>query len=404
MKYFNRTHLLLVTALFAFNGCALWDQIEDKAKEAYSDAKKKYAEYRGEGEENRPKPFTVVYQSDPNNKQVLISSACDANAPVSYVYYQTPADTVRVLRDTQHFISYPGREKPFWDIRYVDPVRVIMNGGVYDYLPNHGKYTGLDTRSGIRNLAIGTEAALVDASGGITQSECVNGRLAGGATINLFNAPQQPIYYGGPQSTFIYQIGNNSLSFPWKKDGTGNLVLQASFDEPIYINYEENIGGSVSFGVYLKNRRTGVVLNYIIGLYAAGDAWIKEKRGIQFDPTTGFVHVATVVSDESWWSTNSPLSKLITEVKPSKNKTRTDDGRWPDFFRVNIAYQNLKALLDELNTTPPPGAEGQNFGLDPSEWQVTAVMLQYELDEEGGVALFSGSFRGFEAYISQLPI
>ena len=402
MKY--SISLLLITTAFLLNNCALGDKIEEKAKELYEDAKKKYAEYHGEGNEDKPKPFAVIYQDDPNNRQVLISSACGSNHKVSYVYYRTPADTTNVLKETQTFISYPGREKPFWDIRYTDPVHTIMNGGTYDYLPDHGTFTGLDTRDGEQNIAVGTDAATVDAGGGITQSECINGQLAGGATINLYNAPQQSIYYGGPQSTFIYQVGNNPLSFPWKKDGTGNLALQAFFDQPLYFNYADNIGGSVSFGLYLKNRRTGVVLNYIIGLYAAGEAWIREKRGIQFDPTTRFVHVATVVSDESWWSTNSPISKFITEVQPSPNKTTTDDGQWPDFFRVNVAYQNLKALLDELNSNPPAGAEGQSFGSDPSEWQVTAVMIQYELDEEGGAATLSGSFRGFEAYISQNPI
>ena len=397
-------YALLAASILLLNGCELGDKIEDKAKELYAEAKKKYAEYRGEGTEDEPKPFTVVYQSDPNAKQVLVSAACDANQPVAYVYYATPADTVRTLRDTQHFISYPGNEKPYWDIRYVDPVTAFINNGSYEQYPNHGIYTGLDVRTGYRNLGIGTAAAQVEAGGGITESECVNGMLAGGATINLYDAPEQYIYYGGPQSTFTYQLGKSSLSYPWKKDGTGNLALQASFDPPLYFNYGNNIGGSVSFGVFLKNKRTGVVLNYVIGLYAAGEAWIKEKRGIQFDPTTRFIHVATVVSDESWWSTNSPSSKLITEVFPSPNKTREDDGQWPDFFRVNIAYQNLKALLQQLNENPPAGAENQNFGQDPSEWAVTSINVQYELDEEGGKATFSGSFRGFEAYVSQLPI
>ena len=398
-------HLLAVTTLLLlFNGCALGDKIEKQAKQLYDDAQKKYAEYRGEGEEDLPKPFNVIYQSDPNNRQILVSSACNANAPVGYVYYQTPTDAMSVLSDTQHFISYPGREKPYWDIRYINPVSVIMNGGTYDYMPDHSKFTGLDTRSGVRNLAIGTAAALLDPSGSITQSECVNGELAGGVTINLFNAPSQSIYYGGPQSTFIYQIGKSSLSFPWKKDQTGNLVLQASFDEPLYFNYASNLGGSVSFGVFLQNRRTGVVLNYIIGVYAAGDAWVKEKRGIQFDPTTGFVHVATVISDKSWWSTISPASEHIQEVKISNDKTTMDDGIWPHFFRVNIAYQNLQALLNELNTNPPAQAQGQVFGSDPSEWQILSIMIQYELEEDGGPATLSGSFRGFEAYITQLPI
>jgi hypothetical protein len=31
-------------------------------------------------------------------------------------------------------------------------------------------------------------------------------------------------------------------------------------------------------------------------------------------------------------------------------------------------------------------------------------MLQYELEENGGKATMAGSFRGFEAYITKLPI
>ena len=402
MKQF--IYFFTIIALLSLSGCKLSDKIEKKAKEIYQKAKEKYGEYRGDGEENKPKPFTVIYQDDPSNKQILISSACSVNNSVNYVYYQTPADTIRVLGDTQHYISYLNSEKPYWDIRYVNPVSQFIDGGTYDYYPNHSQYTGLDVRNGERNIGIGTDASQSEAGGSITQSKCIDGVMAGGATINLFNAPDQYIDYGGPQSTFTYQLGKTSLSYPWKSDGTGNLAIQSAFDKPIYLNYANNVGGSVSFGVYLKNKRTGVVINYIIGVYAAGEAWRKEKRGIQFDPTTKFVHVGTVISDESWWSTSSPSSKLITEIFPSTNKTTSDDGQWPDFFRVNIAYQNLKALLDELNTNPPMGAENYNFGGDPTEWAVTAIVLQYELDEEGGKATFSGSFKGFEAYISQFPI
>jgi len=53
---------------------------------------------------------------------------------------------------------------------------------------------------------------------------------------------------------------------------------------------------------------------------------------------------------------------------------------------------------------PPKGAENQSFGLNPSEWKITAIAIQYELDEKGGKATFSGSFNGFEAYVSQYPI
>jgi len=334
----------------------------------------------------------------------LLSSSCGANQGVNYTYYQTPADTIRVLNDTQNFISSPGNQKPYWDIRYIDPVTPYMNGGTYDHYPNHGQFSGLDTRSGVRNIGIGTAASEIDAGGSITQSECVNGLLSGGVIINLNNAPSQYIHYGGPQSTFTYQLAKSSLSSPWNANGTGNLVLQASFDTPLYFNYEENIGGGVYFSLFLKNRRNGKVLNYIIGVYATGDAWIKEKRGIQFDPTTQFVHVATVISENSWWSTKSPSSLPIQEIFNTPNATTVDDQTWGNFFRVNIAHQNLLALLQELRDSPPAGAEGQDFGLNPEDWDVTGVLIQYELEEEGGKATFAGSFTGFEAYVSNGPI
>ena len=80
------------------------------------------------------------------------------------------------------------------------------------------------------------------------------------------------------------------------------------------------------------------------------------------------------------------------------------DQKWGNFFRVNIAHQNLLALLQEFKETPPAGAEGQDFGLSPEDWDVTGVLIQYELEEEGGTATLAGSFTGFEAYVSNGPI
>jgi len=412
---------MVLVALLAFTGCDVFDESVDKVnREAdrigdqinneYDRAKSKYEEYRGEDTdkdgdgEPDPKPFTVVYQENPNDKVQLISSRCGANAAVNYVYYNTPADTNRVLQDIKGFISYPGQQLPYWDIRYVNPISKYINGGDYSSYPNHSEFSGLDVRTGDRNIGIGTSSSELDSAGGITLSECVDGLLAGGTTINLNDAPNQYINYGGPQSTFIYQLGKTELSSPWKTDGTGNLVIQSSFDSPIYINYGNNTGAGVYFSLFLKNRRSGELINYIIGLYAVGDAWIEEKRGIRFDPTINIIHVATVASDYSWWSTKSPASKSIQDVSGSPSIRTKDDGKWNDFFRVNIAYQNLLAMLQELKTTPPAGAEGKDFGLNPAEWDVTNIMIQYELEEKEGKALFSGSFHGFEAYISHNPI
>jgi len=405
-------HFGILISLFGLAGCELTDKaeeeyekVEEKVTEEYERIVHLYEEYRGEGMENEPRPFTVVYQENENDKTALISSECSYNSAVTHVHYETQAVAYNsVLHDTQNFISYPGNIlRPFWDIRYIDPVSAYMNGGTYDHYPDHSKHTGLDTRSGVNNIGIGTEASKVEAGGSITQSECINGSLAGGTMINLHNAPDQYINYGGPQSTFTYRLADAS-SYPWKSDGTGNLMLQSYFDEPLYFNFEENSGAGVYFGLLLKNKHNGKVLNYIIGLYAAGDAWIEEKRGIQFDPTTNIIHVATVASDDSWWSTKSPSSKSIHEVYSEINKELGDDQQWNDFFRVNISYQNLLVVLRSLAETPPAGAEGHDFGLKPEDWEVMSVMIQYELEEKGGKATFSGSFKDFGVYLSHDPL
>ena len=415
MNNYMKSAMLMV--ILSLTGCSVVDDAKDTVNNAVDDAKDqidnaverakaKYGELHGDGAAPEPKPFTVVYQENENDKTTLISSECGYNSAVTYVYYETQAVAhSRALDDMQNLISFPGKIlKPFWDIRYIDPVSAYMNGGTYDHYPDHSKHTGLDTRSGVNNIGIGTEASKVEEAGSITQSECINGSLAGGVMINLYNAPEQYINYGGPQSTFIYQLGSSSSSYPWKADGTGNLMLQSYFDEPLYFNFEENSGGGVYFGLFLKNKHNGKVLNYVIGLYAAGDAWITEKRGIQFDSSTNIVHVATIASDESWWSTKSPLSKSIHEVFSEPNKELSDDQQWNDFFRVNISYQNLLVVLRSLAETPPAGAEGQDFGLKPEDWNVMSVMIQYELEEKGGKATFSGSFRDFGVYLSHNPL
>lgn len=363
-----------------------------------------YQEFR---DQKVHRPFTVVYQTDDKNLITLISSQCRHNNPVQYVYYKTPDDAyTRFLLDTQDLISYSGRDKlkPFWDIRYINPVSKYIDGKTYGNYPNHGTYTGLDTRSGVNNIGIGTIASRGDESGSIVQLECINGILTGGTTINLYDAPEQTIDYAGPQTTFAYRLGETISISPWKSNGTGNLMLQGHFNKPLYKNYEKNIGGGVYIGIFIQNKHHGTFLNFVIGLYAAGNAWLEEKSVIQFDPTTNVVHVATVVSNDSWWSTKSPLSMSIEEVYSHPYKKTRDDQSWNDFYRVNISYKNLLAVLQELKENPPKGAKNKKFDLNPQDWKVTSVMIQYELEEMGGKATLSGSFRDFEVYLSEYPL
>jgi len=400
---FKSKYIISFILLLSFSGCELSDKIEREIDRV----KNQYDEYIGDGDTRGEKPFTVIYQQDENAKIALISSACISNNTVAYTYYQTPIDAQRsFLQDTKNLISYPGKGslKPFWDIRYVNPVSQYINGGEYTSYPNHGERTGLDVRSGNNNLGVGTGASETDVGAGVAQSKCVDGVLSAGTTINLFDAPEQYINYAGPQSTFAYRIGRTSRTSPWRADGKGNLMMQGSFDRPLYFNYDNNLGGGVYIGLFIRNKKTGKYLNFVIGVYAAGTAWVKEKSGIKFDPTTNIVHVATVIKENSWWSTISPSSNSIQEVFSKENETTSDDGKWNEFYRVNISYQNLLAVLQELKNTPPDGAAGQDFGLSPQNWEVTNIMVQYELEESGGKATFSGSFRGFEAYLSEYPL
>jgi len=390
-------------SLFLYNGCELSDKIDREIDRI----KNQYQEYTGDQESRGERPFPIIYQQDENAKNLLITSSCGANNAPAYIYFETQNQaSTHIHTALSNLYSYPfnGVFKPFWDIRYTNPVTGYIYGTDGSNYPNHASLTGLDARTGNRNITIGTAASQVDASGGVVQSECIDGQLVGGTTLNLNDAPEQALVYAGIISTFAYQIHQSNYASPWKANASGNLFVQSSFDTPLYQNFQENKGGSVVFNVFLYNAKIKKHLNYVIGVYAAGTAWQEEKAGIRYDPTTNIIHVATVISEDSWWSTISPKSSSIQEVPNKSGSTTKDDGRWNKFFRVNISYHNLLAVLQELQKNPPAEIAGQNFGLNPEDWQVSTIALQYELEETGGKAAFSGSFKGFEAYISDLPL
>ena len=405
---------LLLIVLFTLSGCDLSDKvehevdrIEDQIDEEINRLKNKYEEYTT-GEDTRgEKPFTVIYQNENAPKSTVISSQCALNNTPEHIYFSTQTDAQQnIFSAISNLYSYPanGVLKPFWDIRYTNPVTQYINGENATHFPNHAILTGLDARTGIRNVTTGTMFSQVDTAGSIVQSKCIGNTLAGGMTVNLFDAPEQSLTYSGIASTFVYQIHTNNHIKPWKTDKSGNLMIQASFDLPIYNNFEKNMGGSVAFNVFLYNPTINKHINYIIGVYAYGTAWQEEKSGIRYDPTTNIIHVATVIKDESWWATKSPQSKGMQEVYNVPEKVTHDDGQWNDFYRANIAHQNLLAVLNELRINPPEEVAGQDFGLSPQDWEVTFLAVQYELEEQGGKASISGSFSGFEAYISNLPL
>ncbi len=389
--------ILFGLAIFAilFSGCDKFDKLVDKVKH-------KYKEFLGKDRGKRP--FDIVYQAESDPKNIIISSSCGANSLVDYIYFQNQTQATRNYHKVVKYSTAPNSLRPFWDIRYVNPVSAYVRNSDGSHYANHSIYTGLDARRGDRNFIAGTPMSQTDPSGSVVESKCVGGALTEGTTLNLFDAPEQSLTYAGVQSSFVYNINPNQHILPWNSNKSGNLMLQAHFDEPLYFNYANNEGGSVSFNFILKNRKNGKYINYVIGVYAVGDAWVKEKAGIKFDPTTNIVHVATVIDRDSWWSTISPKSKSITEFYNTPGKTTKDDGVWPNFFRVNVSYNNLLAVLRELKNNPPANVAGQDFGLSPQDWELRSVMVQYELEENGGKASLSGSFRGFEVYTSKNPL
>jgi len=387
-----------ILLLFAFSSC----ELTDKAKAQIDHYKNAYEEYI-DGVKRGPKPFSPIIQKDTPILSTVVSSECSNNQEVKYIYFATQADaTNNIFTAMKNLYSYPYRGilKPFWDARYVNPVSEYVKGTDGSHYPDHAKYTGLDARTGTRNIIVGTSASQVDPAGGVLQSKCVDGQIAAGTTVNLNDAPTQSLVYGGIASTFIYQIHADNHIKPWKNDKTGNLMVQAYFNNPIYINYEKNIGGSISYALYFYNERIKKHLSYIISVYAAGVAWQKEKAGIRFDPTTNIIHVATVAKKTSWWCNLSPDSESIQEIKSDPN-AKTKDGQWNHFYRVNISYRNLLEVLKELKRNPPAAVAGQDFGLNPEDWELTFVGIQYEVEEQGGKALFAGSFKGFNVATSK---
>lgn len=330
----------------------------------------------------------------------MLTSSCSINEEIKYVHYSTIQEAhANHLMDIKTWSTYPGQgvQKPYWDMRYVNEIER------YQGTINNGKYTGLDTRDGVDNITIGTSASRGDASGSVIQAECINGQLAGGVMINLFDAPEQALEYSGPQATLCYRLGANEFTKPWHANG-GNLMMQANFDTPIYVNYANNSGGSSCFGLFLRNAKLNKHLNFVIGTYSYGHAWTEEQDKLHFDTTTKTVHIATVVKPDTKWSTKSPLSASTTFVPSTPGKTNPDNGTWDNFFRVNITHANLMNVLNEIKKKAPHEVAGQDFGLSPEDWDVASIMVQYELEESGGKATVSGSFHGFEIYTSELPL
>lgn len=327
----------------------------------------------------------------------IISSSYTLNEKTKYVYYSNINSAIKnYINDTKNLISTVGQPlKPYWDIRYVNQINYNSN-------LNHGIYTGLDASTGIQTVQIGTHSSVIDESACLIQSEIIDNTVTAGTTLNLHDAPEQSINYGGPQSTFIYQLKETPETYPWLQ--YKNLMLQAFFNKPIYINYSGNKGGNISFGVILFNKKLNRLLNYVISVYGYGSGYTPEHKNLMFDTSNNIIHISTVIDEDTIYCTKSPYSEITQEVVSTPKKKTIDNNKWEDFFRVNISYNDLLAVLKEKKENSPSEASNQDFGLSPEDWRINSIMIQYELEESGGKGLISGSFQGFDVYASDNPL
>ena len=375
--------LIFIITSLVLSGCELFDEM-----------------FKFDSQNSRQSSLdNVKFETTESKKRVIISSKCSLNH-LNYIYYQTPQDANKnIYNDTKDLISKPPKSlKPYWDIRYVNRVTEYKNKSV-----RFEKLTGLDFKNSL--LFVGTDASKEQYSASIAGAKCVNNKLAAGTTINLGDSPEEHIEYGGSHSTFIYKLDKNlKITKPWSSKKSGNLLIQANFTKPIYKDFENNIGGGVNFGLILRNVKNNRYINYIIGVYAIGNSYVREKDSLLYDHTTKMVHISTAIDKNSKWSTMSPKSQETIRILSNVNELKQEYDIWNSFYRVNITYSNLLAVLKELRDNPPAEVADIDFGVNPEDWEVHSVYIQYELEEEGENALLSGSFRGFEVYTSKLPL
>jgi len=244
----------------------------------------------------------------------------------------------------------------------------------------------------------GTYASQVDSSASVAQTECIEGAIAGGTTINLYDAPEQYIEYAGPQSTFVYYFGDKSIR-PWKSNGTGNYMLQAKLDNPFWGNWSgHNIGGEVNFIFYLTNIKTGHQFSYVITIYGAGKARKYESKDIRMDTTNGIAFASTAINNNTKYATKSQWSASTTGPRRNEHTfSHTQQRHWSSFYRVNVSYSNLMNALSASKFT-------NTYDKNPVNWAVTNSGIQYELEEDGGKATLTGSFWDFKTYMTDQAI
>lgn len=323
----------------------------------------------------------------------LVSSLCSTNQEQEPLYFGSPPPLGTVIYKR---LSVPMNGNaimaPYWDVRYTKPIsrldKPLATTPVTTYA-NHLPYSGINSSSYAVAPAWGTEASKSDASGSLVQTKCINGYLAASAAVNGWDSVPV-ITFGGPAATWTYQFtaglaGINTAAAPWHPDGTGNLMLQGLFTRP-YHHSADNLGGAeVNLNVFLADKYfPSKTINFVISVFRSNGI-LSEGSAIAPDPTTGAAWVSTLIQDQTQWVTASPYSYRTM----SMTGTTSSSEMWPYFYRVNITYANLMAVLRSAKT----------LGVKPENWVVTNVAVQTEITGSLNQSVGS-SVRAFEVYSS----
>ena len=263
----------------------------------------------------------VLMPSETNGNIIkqLFNNQC---TNIDKVWYKTQEDTNTYFNDTANLVN-------FWDTRYTTEQVTSVCTPALEFS------TKIDTRTNT-------------------------------STVN----------FGGPQSTLIHRFTDRN--FPWQNNG--NLMMQVEFTDENYQNFNTNIGGTISFNLFVRNSITDERLNYVIAIYAYGQAWKEEQPDILFDDSNNTSFVGTLVKPNTKYATMSNISSQLNDKK--------------GFFRANISSQNLYNALESKGVS--------NINLN--EWYVSFIGIQFEIEEEGGDASLSGNFKNFSSYITTSPM
>lgn len=305
--------------------------------------------------------------------QKIIDSGCSGKVfpRWDYVKYYIPLNKNKVIY--KNIIS----PQSGWRIGYTNEMKELK----LNTYPDYGQYIGISADQNA--FVVGTSNAHFDPSASSMITKCHQGNIAGGIMLNLYDSPEQEITYGGVNATFYHEFPYNNIK-PWMDNG--NLMIQTYLVEPWYLNAGNNRGGEIDFNIFLRHEQT--TINYIINIHHTHG--IPKEQIHTIDPNTGAIHVTSIIKNGTKFTEKSTYSESTSII--STNLKHPPYHNFNRFYRVNITYDNLKRLLQELQ-----------LHSNPADWSVAMIGVFFEVEEKLDKASLAGAFHAFEAYITDKP-